>query len=218
MYLLSSRTYIFRKAATPLLPLLARAAQQAPRAHSRSRSSFRSFSRQTKANFPRRLTGAGVGTGAGPITLKAPGPPGPEDCCGSGCQECVWDVYEADLQAFHAAERDFDAPFVSRLLAEWESPTASSGQRNAVVVGAEDFARADGSTEDAAALEVLKRLPVLLGQATPQTMENISRGLIVRSHELRKPHPDHDPQRFLRDICIQVGATRCKHDCDNAID
>ena len=178
-------------------------------AHRRRHPSPRSFGRQPKAADLRgrpTVVGSRAGReGAGLITLQAPEPPGPEDCCASGCQECVWDVYEAELQAFHAAERAFEAPFVSRLFAEWHSPASDGGQQDVA-------ATVHGNDEENAALEVLKQLPVLLGQSTPQTMENISRGLIVRSHELRKPHPDHDPQRFLRDICIKVGALTMAND------
>lgn len=31
-----------------------------------------------------------------------PAPPGPEDCCMSGCARCVYDLYAEDLQDFHA--------------------------------------------------------------------------------------------------------------------
>ena len=35
-----------------------------------------------------------------------PDPPDPEDCCGSGCSRCVWDVYYDALEAFQYSVRD----------------------------------------------------------------------------------------------------------------
>jgi aarF domain-containing kinase len=33
---------------------------------------------------------------------QRPPPPGPEDCCMSGCAHCAYDIYADDLQDFHA--------------------------------------------------------------------------------------------------------------------
>lgn len=38
-----------------------------------------------------------------PPPLTRPSEPGPEDCCNSGCEKCVWEVYYADLKAFEEA-------------------------------------------------------------------------------------------------------------------
>jgi len=32
---------------------------------------------------------------------RKPEPPGPEDCCMSGCARCVYDLYAEDLQDYH---------------------------------------------------------------------------------------------------------------------
>ena len=37
------------------------------------------------------------------LTLKRPVEPGPEECCGRGCAECVWTTYWDDLKAYEAA-------------------------------------------------------------------------------------------------------------------
>ncbi|KAK9821046.1 hypothetical protein WJX74_005505 [Apatococcus lobatus] len=35
--------------------------------------------------------------------LVRPVEPGPEDCCQTGCVECVWDIYSRDLLAYKTA-------------------------------------------------------------------------------------------------------------------
>jgi hypothetical protein len=40
---------------------------------------------------------------------RPPSPPAPEDCCRSGCNPCVFDLYEADLRQYE------------RELAAWEA-------------------------------------------------------------------------------------------------
>jgi cytochrome-b5 reductase len=40
-----------------------------------------------------------------PITEK-PQPPAPNECCESGCDPCVWDIYRAALQQWEQAQQD----------------------------------------------------------------------------------------------------------------
>ncbi|KAK9794324.1 hypothetical protein WJX73_008933 [Symbiochloris irregularis] len=44
--------------------------------------------------------------------LVKPTEPGPEDCCQTGCKECVWEVYWRELQAYNAelARQKGEAP------------------------------------------------------------------------------------------------------------
>ena len=35
---------------------------------------------------------------------EQPIPPGDYDCCESGCEPCVWDVYQAEMSLWRAAE------------------------------------------------------------------------------------------------------------------
>jgi hypothetical protein len=39
-----------------------------------------------------------------PDTLVPPVPPGDWDCCGSGCENCVWTLYQARLDAYNRAQ------------------------------------------------------------------------------------------------------------------
>jgi len=41
---------------------------------------------------------------AGPLVDEAPQPPAEGECCGNGCENCVWTVYQARLDAWrHSA-------------------------------------------------------------------------------------------------------------------
>ena len=49
---------------------------------------------------------AGTTDNATPAPTPPPQPPrepGPEDCCQSGCERCMWDVYAADLKRYREA-------------------------------------------------------------------------------------------------------------------
>ena len=35
-----------------------------------------------------------------------PQPPAPNECCESGCDPCVWDIYRAALQQWEQAQQD----------------------------------------------------------------------------------------------------------------
>ncbi|NVK00217.1 MAG: hypothetical protein HWE12_01630 [Oceanospirillaceae bacterium] len=37
--------------------------------------------------------------------MEEPIPPGDYDCCESGCEPCVWDVYRADMNAWREAQK-----------------------------------------------------------------------------------------------------------------
>ena len=39
-----------------------------------------------------------------PITEK-PQPPAPNECCESGCDPCVWDIYRTELQKWEQAQQ-----------------------------------------------------------------------------------------------------------------
>ncbi len=36
--------------------------------------------------------------------MEKPIPPGDYDCCESGCEPCVWDVYQAEMSQWRAAQ------------------------------------------------------------------------------------------------------------------
>lgn len=36
---------------------------------------------------------------------EKPTPPGEYECCESGCEPCVWDIYNDDLKAWQAAQK-----------------------------------------------------------------------------------------------------------------
>lgn len=36
--------------------------------------------------------------------IEKPTPPGDYDCCESGCEPCVWDVYQSELAEWRSAE------------------------------------------------------------------------------------------------------------------
>ena len=40
--------------------------------------------------------------------LTVPEEPGPEDCCGSGCVRCVWDVYDEQLEKYEDKKREVE--------------------------------------------------------------------------------------------------------------
>ncbi|QTR49063.1 oxidoreductase-like domain-containing protein [Candidatus Thiothrix anitrata] len=42
-----------------------------------------------------------------PITEK-PQPPAPNECCESGCDPCVWDIYRAALQQWEETQRQLE--------------------------------------------------------------------------------------------------------------
>ncbi|SJX66231.1 related to ABC1-ubiquinol--cytochrome-c reductase complex assembly protein [Sporisorium reilianum f. sp. reilianum] len=64
----------------------------------------------TRAATPAEVTAAPVETAPsmGPTTIRGiviplkPPPPGPEECCMSGCAHCAYDIYAEDLEDFHA--------------------------------------------------------------------------------------------------------------------
>lgn len=37
--------------------------------------------------------------------IDKPLPPGDYECCESGCDRCVWDIYREDLQEWEAAQK-----------------------------------------------------------------------------------------------------------------
>lgn len=39
-------------------------------------------------------------------SLEQPIPPGDYDCCESGCEPCVWDVYRDEMNQWRAAEAE----------------------------------------------------------------------------------------------------------------
>lgn len=65
----------------------------------------------TAAVWCQRCLSSGAGEPAGklkaaatdlpPLALTPPTEPGPEDCCQTGCVECVWDVYQRELHAYN---------------------------------------------------------------------------------------------------------------------
>lgn len=36
---------------------------------------------------------------------EKPTPPGEYECCESGCEPCVWDIYNDELKAWQAAQK-----------------------------------------------------------------------------------------------------------------
>lgn len=36
---------------------------------------------------------------------EKPQPPAPNECCESGCDPCVWDIYRAELQKWEQAQQ-----------------------------------------------------------------------------------------------------------------
>jgi len=38
-------------------------------------------------------------------TDEAPTPPEPNDCCGNGCELCVWDLYYEELRQWQAQQK-----------------------------------------------------------------------------------------------------------------
>lgn len=36
--------------------------------------------------------------------MEKPTPPGDYDCCESGCEPCVWDIYQAEMTQWRAAQ------------------------------------------------------------------------------------------------------------------
>lgn len=36
--------------------------------------------------------------------MEKPIPPGDYDCCESGCEPCVWDVYQAEMSQWRSAQ------------------------------------------------------------------------------------------------------------------
>jgi hypothetical protein len=38
-----------------------------------------------------------------------PQPPADNECCGSGCDPCVWDLYALEREKYRAAMRDWQA-------------------------------------------------------------------------------------------------------------
>jgi len=48
-----------------------------------------------------------IHTSSGTTTaLPRPQEPSPDECCGRGCEECVWMTYWKDLKCFEAAQAD----------------------------------------------------------------------------------------------------------------
>ncbi|MCY0966776.1 oxidoreductase-like domain-containing protein [Parathalassolituus penaei] len=41
--------------------------------------------------------------------IEKPLPPGDYECCESGCDRCVWDIYREDLQEWEAAQKAANA-------------------------------------------------------------------------------------------------------------
>lgn len=80
------------------------------------------------------------------IPLKPP-PPGPEECCMSGCAHCAYDIYAEDLEDFHSrlssvrSQLTQLSPPVTRqewrddLLGDYPSSAASSGDGSAGAAG-----------------------------------------------------------------------------------
>ena len=39
------------------------------------------------------------------MNTEAPTPPEPYECCGNGCEPCVWDIYRETLRQWQAAQQ-----------------------------------------------------------------------------------------------------------------
>jgi cytochrome-b5 reductase len=48
-----------------------------------------------------------------PSTHEKPQPPAPNECCESGCDPCVWDIYRAALQKWEQAQQRLSPPPVA---------------------------------------------------------------------------------------------------------
>lgn len=125
------------------------------------------------------------------VTIREPQPPAPDECCLSGCSECVWDIYEAQLQKYHDAEQRLSTPFEPTVEVTLVDTSAAPVS----------LAYPDRISE---ALEILQELPLLLGHASAENVVGIKKAVICSSVDVRQPHPSHDVQRFVRDIVIDV--------------
>jgi len=97
---------------------------------------------------------AAATTAARPPPLAPPQEPGPEDCCQSGCQECVWEVYYRERRAHEKA------------LAERESGGAGGGAGGdaAAPAAAAADAAAPSSSAAAVALDAFAALEAKLAK------------------------------------------------------
>jgi cytochrome-b5 reductase len=44
------------------------------------------------------------------MNSKAPIPPEPHECCGNGCEPCVWDLYREALRQWQATQQSLSEP------------------------------------------------------------------------------------------------------------
>lgn len=41
-------------------------------------------------------------------TPEAPIPPNPNECCGNGCEPCIWDIYREELRKWQEEQAKAD--------------------------------------------------------------------------------------------------------------